>query len=351
MTRSKIDIVLFFGGPSAEHEISLLSARSIYNAFSKQKYNIYALAISEKGKFHSPTESHKILVSNQKNVPAVNRNSFLTAEIFKFIEKMDLVFPVLHGPYGEDGKLQGFLDILNKKYIGCGLLSSAVGMDKAVMKKIFSYHNLPQSDFMILKKSDYENSKNTDEKIFNNISENLDLPFFIKPANMGSSIGISCIHDLSEFKVGLKNAFKYDNKLVFESYIEAREIEAAVLGTSNNITVSAFGEIKSKHKFYNYEAKYEDNKTRLVIPAQLSTAVENKIKELSIKAFKSIDGEGISRLDFFVKKDKNKVLINEINTMPGFTEFSMYPLLFKEVGIKYPELLDRLVDIALASDR
>lgn len=214
------------------------------------------------------------------------------------------------------------------------------------MKEIFSYYNIPQSEFRILKKEDVNKQKLP--KLFQKLADDLKRPFFIKPANMGSSIGISKVKELSSFKAALKEAFKYDNKLIIESSVEGREIESAVLGSGDQIQVSAAGEIISTHDFYDYQAKYKDQSTELIIPAEISEANKEKIKELSIRAFKAIGAAGISRLDFFVNEKENIILINEINTMPGFTQFSMYPLLFKEVGMSYMELLDELVNIALA---
>lgn len=349
MSNSKLNIALFFGGRSAEHEVSLLSARSIYNAFNKDKYNIYPIAITKNGFFRTLEKSTEILKANYKKVPEVDRNNILPEEVLQFFEKkVDLVFPVLHGPYGEDGKIQGFLDTLNIRYIGCDLTSSAVGMDKAVMKEIFAYHNIPQSKFEILRNSEFKKQKT--DWLFKNLAEKLKLPFFIKPANMGSSIGINRVNNQEAFKKALKEAFKYDNKLIIESNVEAREIESAVLGTGEQIKVSAAGEIISTHDFYDYQAKYEDQSTDLIIPADISQRTKEKIKKLSIKAFKAIGAAGLSRLDFFVNEKNDKILVNEINTMPGFTKFSMYPLLFAESGIDYSELLDSLVELALKRD-
>jgi len=349
VSKSKINLALFFGGRSAEHEVSLLSARSIYQAFNKEKYNIFPVAISKNGFFRTLKESKRILLGDQKKVSEVKRDNILPQEILLLLEKeVDLVFPVLHGPYGEDGKIQGFLDTLNIKYIGCDLTSSAVGMDKAVMKQIFSYYNIPQSKFDILKKAEY-NNKNI-SVLFEDFAENLGLPFFIKPANMGSSIGISRVSEQSELKSALNEAFKYDKKLIIESSVRGREIESAVLGSAEKIKVSAAGEIISTHDFYDYQAKYEDQSTELIIPAELSLESRQKIKELSSRAFKAIGAEGISRLDFFVSEEEELVLLNEINTMPGFTKFSMYPLLFKESGIAYSEILDELVELALKKE-
>lgn len=349
MSNSKLNIALFFGGRSAEHEVSLLSARSIYNAFDKNKYNIFPLAINKKGYFLEPEESKKILESEAKKVKEVARENLISAAVIEFLEKnVDLVFPVLHGPYGEDGKIQGFLDTLNIKYAGCALTASAVGMDKAVMKKLFDFHNIPQSNFDILKKYNYK-EENLSE-LFNQYTEKLGLPFFIKPANMGSSIGINKVNDLNKFKKALANAFKYDKKIILESRVEGREIESAVLGTGEQLLVSAAGEIISQHDFYDYQAKYQDQSTELIIPADLKNSTRQKIKELSILAFNAVDAEGISRLDFFVNEEQDQVFVNEINTMPGFTKFSMYPLLFKESGISYSLLLDKLVEIALLKE-
>ena len=349
MSKSKINIALFFGGRSAEHEVSLLSARSIFQAFDQAKYNIFPIAISKKGFFRTLKKSEEILLSNQKMVSEISRNNILPPEVLDFLEKkVDLVFPVLHGPYGEDGKIQGFLDTLNIKYIGCDLTSSAVGMDKAVMKQVFAYYNIPQSKFNLLTKAEFDNQKSA--KLFERFAENLSLPFFIKPANMGSSIGISRVKDLSFFKKALTEAFIYDKKLILESCVSGREIESAVLGLGTEIKVSVPGEIVSTHDFYDYQAKYEDQSTELIIPADISPAAQKKIKELSIQAFKAVGAEGISRLDFFVDEDTEQILVNEINTMPGFTKFSMYPLLFKESGIAYTEVLDELVDLALKKD-
>lgn len=350
MSNSKMNIALFYGGRSAEHEVSLLSARSIYDAFNQKKYNIFPIAITKNGYFRNLKKSEEILNGDFKTVPEVKRVNILPEKVLNFLEEeVDLVFPVLHGPYGEDGKIQGFLDILNINYIGCNLSSSAVGMDKVLMKEIFAYHNIPQSKFEVLKKYDFENKKI--EKLYKKFTKSLKLPFFIKPANMGSSIGISRVQDLSSFKKALTEAFKYDDKLVIESNVEAREIESAVMGYGNEIKVSAAGEIISTHDFYNYQAKYRDQSTKLIIPAELSQKTQNKIKELSIKAFNALGAEGISRLDFFVNEKEDKVLVNEINTMPGFTKFSMYPLLFEESGIDYSVLLDELVEFTLKRNK
>jgi len=347
---SKINIALFFGGRSAEHEVSLLSARSIFQALNQDKYNIFPIAISKNGYFRSLAVSKKILFGEDKRVPEVERTNVLPEGILNLLEnKIDLVFPVLHGPFGEDGKIQGFLDVLNIKYVGCNLRASAVGMDKAYMKQIFAYNGIPQSKFEILKKMDYSQQKRSN--FFNEFAKNLGLPFFIKPANMGSSIGISRVNDLQSFARAVNEAFEFDKKLILESNVEGRELESAVLGSEKDIKVSAAGEIISTHDFYDYQAKYEDQSTELIIPAKLSPAAKAKIRNLSVQAFRAVGAEGISRLDFFVNEEQDQILVNEINTMPGFTKFSMYPLLFEESGISYSELLDNLIELALKKDK
>lgn len=349
MLNSKIKIALFFGGRSAEHEVSLLSARSIYNAFDKEKYDIFPVAIDKNGFFSSLKKSEEILFSKQEQVPFINRKNILTKKLVNFLEtEIDLVFPVLHGPYGEDGKIQGFLETLDIKYIGCDLSSSAVGMDKAFMKQIFAYNNIPQAEFKILKKSDLE--KITTEELFTKFSQKFSLPFFVKPANMGSSIGINQVDNFQSFLKALAEGFKYDVKLIIEKKIEARELESAILVTEQGIKVSTAGEIISKNVFYDYQAKYKDQKTKLIIPAPISSFTASKIKEISIKAFQALGGMGLSRLDFFVNEEKEEILVNEINTMPGFTKFSMYPLLFQEIGMTFSEILDNLVNISLKKD-
>lgn len=349
MLNSKIKIALFFGGRSAEHEISLLSARSIYTAFDKKKYDIFPVAIDKKGFFINLEKSKKILLSDKKQVPASANKSILNKELLEFLElKVDLVFPVLHGPFGEDGKIQGFLETLDINYIGCDLSSSAVGMDKAFMKQIFAYNNIPQAEFEIFNKIDLE--KKSKKEVFASFSAKFGLPFFVKPANMGSSIGINQVKDFKSFVKALAEGFKYDLKLIIEENIAARELESAVLATNTGIKVSTAGEIISENDFYDYQAKYEDQKTKLIIPAPVSPTTAAKIKEISINAFQAIGALGLSRLDFFVDEEKEVILVNEINTMPGFTQFSMYPLLFKDMGISFSEILDSLVKISLKRD-
>lgn len=349
VSNSKLNIALIFGVRSAEHEVSILSARSIYNAFDKNKYNIFPIAISEEGRWLNPNKSTSILNSEMKKV-SKNNSNLISEDIINFLQnKIDLAFPVLHGPFGEDGKLQGFFDILDINYIGCNLSSSAVGMDKAIMKKLFAYHNIPQTKFLTFNKFECQEAANRD--LYDKIRSNLESSFFVKPANMGSSIGINKVEKYDGFVEALKTAFEHDSKIIFEKAVDAREIEAAVLGSDGEIQVSVPGEIVSTHNFYDYQAKYKDETTNLVIPADITEEAKKQIAELSVEVFNIVGASGLSRIDFFITKNDNRVLVNEINTMPGFTRFSMYPLLFKESGIAYSDLLDKLVNIALHKER
>ncbi len=345
MSNSELSIALIFGGRSAEHEVSILSARSIYNAFDKNKYNIYPIAISKQGNWLNTEASAEILNSSSEEVNENGFSKLISQDILDFLQnKIELVFPVLHGPYGEDGKLQGFLDILNIPYVGCDLTASAVGMDKEIMKKLFDYHKIPQTKFEILREFEYKKSES--EELYKRLENKLGKQFFVKPANMGSSIGITRVGNTDDFAEAVAEAFKYDKKLIFEKAVDGRELEAAVLGSEGDIKVSVPGEIVSTHDFYDYVAKYKDSATSLHIPADVGENTAQKIKETAAEVFNAVGASGLARIDFFLS-DNNRVLVNEINTMPGFTKFSMYPLLFEESGISYSELLDKLVDIAL----
>jgi len=345
LSNSEINIALIFGGRSAEHEVSILSARSIYNAFDKSRYNIFPIAISKNGNWFSTEDSTEILNSTAEEVPENGCSKLISQDILDFLQnKIELVFPVLHGPYGEDGKLQGFLDILNIPYVGCDLTASAVGMDKEIMKKLFDYHKIPQTKFEIIREFEYKKSES--EKLYKRLNNKLGRLFFVKPANMGSSIGITRVGNADDFSEAVADAFRYDKKLIFEKAVEGRELEAAVLGSEGDIKVSVPGEIVSTHDFYDYNAKYKDAATSLHIPADVDKNTAQKIKKTAVEVFNALGASGLARIDFFLSKD-NRVLVNEINTMPGFTKFSMYPLLFEESGISYSELLDRLVKIAL----
>ncbi len=308
MAKKKLKIGVLFGGKSAEHEVSLASAKNIINALDKTKYEISKIKIPRDGKFN-----------------------------FSSIQKFDVIFPVLHGPFGEDGSMQGLLKLSGVPFVGAGVLGSAVGMDKDVMKRLLKDAGIPIGKFITLKKEDEVN--------FTKIKKELGLPMFIKPANMGSSVGVSKAKDEKEFKKAVALAFTYDHKIIIEEFIDAREIECAVLGNEHPMA-SVLGEIIANQEFYSYDAKYIDDGYVIEIPAKIDKKTVKKIQELAIKVFKILECEGLARVDFFLKKNGG-VLVNEINTIPGFTNISMYPKLWEASGLPQTKLLDRLIDLAI----
>jgi len=340
---STLRIGLLFGGRSQEHEISIMSARSVFAMADKNKYRIIPLAISKEGYWLDRDSSLAVL--EDENVTEVTTN--VEGPISKTLKHLlqgnfDLIFPVLHGPFGEDGRLQGMLEMLDLPYVGAGVLSSAAGMDKAIMKNLFSYHQIPQGKYKIVYKYNIEKQI---EKLKQEIEKEISWPCFIKPANMGSSIGISKVTDPDKLDEALQEAFKYDHKAVIEEFIPGREVECSVFGNID-IKASLPGEIIATHEFYDYNAKYEDNSTKLVVPANLNDDLIGQIRSIAVKSFKAIDGRGFARVDFFISNNY-KVLVNEINTIPGFTRYSMYSKLWEATGIKYPDLIDKLINLAL----
>jgi D-alanine-D-alanine ligase len=345
----KLTIGILFGGKSAEHEISLLSAKSIIDALDKKKYTPVLIAIDKTGKWLFNTESNLLLNSTIKSTDANCAIALIPecgGKVINFskstkpnnIQKLDVVFPVLHGTYGEDGTIQGLLKLANVPFVGAGVLGSAVGMDKDVMKRLLRDAKIPIANFLVFKLKDTINYKN--------IVKKLGLPFFVKPANLGSSVGISKVKNAKEFKQAIAKAFAYDNKIIIEEFIDGREIECSVLGNEDPIA-SLPGELTVKHDFYSYEAKYLDKNGAITqIPANLPKNITKKIQKLAIQTFKVLECEGLARVDFFLTK-KGKVLVNEINTMPGFTTISMYPKMWAESGISYPKLIDKLIALAI----
>lgn len=341
---SKIRLLILCGGKSVEHDVSLMSARNVIKALNKDKYKIELIRIDKQGVWQSINlsllTSNKSLSLNKKNSVAYNyfeRYLSLDREVAR---KIDVIFPILHGPMGEDGTVQGFLKLANIPFVGAGVLGSAVGMDKEVAKRLLRDAGLPIAKFLTCQK--YEKNK----IFFEEVKRELSLPFFIKPANSGSSVGISKVHNKKEFVEAVTTAFRYDNKVIMEEYIEGREIECSVLGNERP-QVSVCGEIIPHEEFYSYQAKYINaTGASLVIPARLTRNLEKKIQHLSIKIFQVLNCEGMARVDFFVTKQE-KIYINEINTIPGFTSISMYPRLWEASGISYPKLIDTLIELAL----
>ena len=347
--KNKINIAVLFGGKSAEHEVSVQSAKNIIQALDKDRYNVTLVGIDKSGswlKFNmSQLPSMKrVLLGEQKNTDKTilscsDKGEFLVKGS-EDNKKIDVVFPILHGPMGEDGTIQGLLKIANVPFVGAGVLGSAVGMDKDVMKRLLRDAGLPIAQFIVFR--EYEKK----EISFDKIKRKIGVPFFVKPANLGTSVGVSKVHNLSEFASAVAFAFSYDNKIIVEEYIKGREIECSVLGNEKPIA-SVCGEVIPKHEFYSYEAKYLDESgASLSIPARIGKNLEKKIKKLAIETFETLGCEGMARIDFFVSENE-KVLINEINTIPGFTSISMYPKLWEASGISYSRLIDTLVDLAI----
>ena len=338
----KIRVGVIFGGRSGEHEISLRSAESVLRSLDPNKYEVVPIGITHEGKWLSSRgESAMALLPPKEAIEttlAKGEPAALTAEPNSG-GNVDVIFPVLHGTYGEDGTIQGLLDLANVPYVGAGVLGSAVGMDKDVMKRLLRQAGLPVGDFWTIKKNEIESFI---EKRF----EDLPYPVFVKPANLGSSVGITKVHGPEELRAALNAAAEYDRKIVIEKGIDAREIEVAVLGNDDPIA-SIPGEIIPSREFYDYEAKYVSEDSRLLIPAPLSSDQVAEAQRLSIATFKSLEGSGLCRVDLFLERGTEKFYVNEINTLPGFTSISMYPKLWEASGIPYNELIDRLIALAL----
>lgn len=347
MKKQKINLALIFGGRSAEHEVSIVSAQNIAKAIDRKKYSLTFIGISQTGEwilFDEPGmfSLKKISVLKKSSVekivmPFTKDNAFYL-KIGNTEKHIDTVFPVLHGPYGEDGTIHGLLKLYNTPFVGPGILGSAVSMDKDVSKRLLKDAGLPIVKYLVFKDG---------QKIsFEKIKKNLGLPFFIKPANLGSSVGISKVKNRSEFTMALKNAFSFDSKIIIEEYIKGKEIECSILGNENPIA-SIPGEIIPTHDFYSYEAKYlDENGAKTAIPANISKTLASKFQNLAIKTFKTLCCEGMGRVDFFLTP-KNEIYINEINTIPGFTSISMYPKLWEKSGISYAALIDELIELGL----
>lgn len=346
-------IIVIFGGQSGEHEVSLVSAQSVLKAIDRSRFNIQTIGISKEGKWYWGIDpqtwenSGSVVDSNATQVTLVHDPSdprfiSLNGTAIPNSGKFDLIFPVLHGPFGEDGTIQGLFEMANAPYVGSGVLGSSLGMDKDRMKAVFSTAGLPMAKSITVLRSQI---KTDFEPILNQVETELGYPCFIKPANLGSSVGISKANNREELKTAIELASCYDRKLVVEENISGREIEVAVLG-NDSPEASVPGEILPAHDFYDYEAKYLDTGSRLLIPAPLEQKTIEELQAMAVKAFQAVEASGLSRVDFFVTADQ-KIYINEINTMPGFTQISMYPKLWNATGIPYSELIDRLITLGL----
>lgn len=347
----KIRVGIIFGGKSAEHEVALQSAKNVIDAINKDKYEITLIGIDKEGRWQLNDRSHYLLNEQNPKLISLNKtenevalipgdNKFLDTFGNRKLETLDVIFPIIHGTNGEDGTIQGMLKLAGIPFVGADVLGSAIGMDKDVAKRLLKEAGIPIADFVTVKK--YE----LDKLGFEMVEEKLKYPMFIKPANAGSSVGVSKASNRKELVEGLEKAFLYDYKVLVEEFIKGREVECAILGNENPIA-SAIGEIIPTHDFYSYEAKYIDEKGALLeIPAKIDSEVVKKLQEIAIETYKTLCCEGMARVDFFLTED-GKAIINEINTIPGFTKISMYPKLWEVSGLSYEKLIDRLIELAI----
>lgn len=345
----KLRVALICGGKSAEHEVSLVSARNVADAIDKEKYEVVVVGIDKSGRWLLPDAATFLSGARDASTARLDVQGSAVALVpgsagalsvagSASIGAIDVVFPILHGPYGEDGTVQGLLKLAGVPFVGAGVLGSAVGMDKDVMKRLLRDAGIPIAKFLAC---------THDTSIsFAKAKKSLGLPLFVKPANLGSSVGVSKARTKKEYDAALAEAFRFDSKVIVEEFVKGREIECAVLGNEKPIA-SGVGEIIPHHDFYSYEAKYlDEDGAGLEVPAKIPAAIKRRAQQLAIKTFQTLGCEGLGRVDFFLTKS-GKLLVNEINTMPGFTKISMYPRLWAEAGISYPTLIDRLIQLAL----
>jgi D-alanine-D-alanine ligase len=357
MINKKIRVGVIFGGRSGEHEVSIVSAESVISALNKDKYEVIPIGITKSGKWIagesaietlrsgskvSLPKSEKIITPdpNNKGLVSVAQNGSVKNEILG----LDVLLPIIHGPYGEDGTLQGLLELADIPYVGAGVLASSVAMDKVVSKRLFIQAGLPALPAVSFLRSEWKTNKT---EILLNIKKALKFPIFVKPANLGSSVGIGLANSQKELISAILEASRYDRKLLVEQGLKnPTEIEISVLG-NDNPEVSVPGEIIPSNEFYDYDAKYISEKSKAVIPAKLSKSVLNKINKMAIEAYTTIDCSGMARVDFLIDKVTDKIYLNEVNTIPGFTSISMYPKLWDATGLPYSKLLDKLIKLAI----
>lgn len=365
---SKKRIALLFGGKSGEHEVSIVSALSIYKALDKSKYDVVMVGIDKTGRWLLPDQSQ--LLAESENPRLIKLNEVKqTVSLLPFpaehsligvqnggaltlssgsgqdLGQIDVVIPVLHGTFGEDGTMQGLLELANLPYVGSGVLGSSLCMDKDVAKRVLRDAGLPVVPFLTVRKSDYQNHA---ADILALAEKEFGYPYFVKPANMGSSVGVNKVKSATEAGAKFKDALQYDTKVLVEKGVNARELECSVLG-NHDPEASIVGEIIPRQEFYTYDAKYiDDNGAELAIPAKnLSQDISISIQKYAIAAFKTLECAGLARVDFFLDRDSGEIFVNELNTIPGFTSISMYPKLWEASGLPYPKLLDRLIELAI----
>ena len=346
-------VCVIFGGISTEHDVSIVSATSVIKNLDKEKYEILPIYIGKDGVWYKYTKE----VEKIDNLTIGEKPKELEKieNIIGTLRECDIIFPVLHGIGGEDGSIQGLFTLINKPYVGCGILASSVGMDKVYTKIICEKANLNQAKYDYIRKAgkdyiyidkNFNEEKCTLEEVCKKIEQHIGYPMFIKPSNSGSSVGINKAKNFEELKRHIEYASRYDRKILVEQGIIGKEVECAVLG-NEDVIASCVGEVLPADDFYSFDAKYNNSNSKTLIPAEIPDTISEEIRKLAIKAFKAIDGRGLSRVDFFVENGTNKIYINELNTLPGFTKISMYPKLFEQVGITYEKLLDKLIELSI----
>jgi D-alanine-D-alanine ligase len=355
---NKIHLAVLFGGRSCEHEVSVTSARSVLKALDKDKYHVIMIGISKEGRWLVADDARKVLdagvVQGEDLSPValdyLGGGQIISAGPSRTAKgtRIDVFFPLLHGPFGEDGTMQGLLELAGVAYVGSGVVGSAVGMDKEMMKRAFRAEGLPQVDYCVVRRREWEEDP---QLVQHRVEARLDYPVFIKPVNLGSSVGVSRAASGEEFCEGMTEAAAYDRKIIIEAEAaNCHEIECAVLGNERP-EASVLGEIVPGNAFYDYKAKYVDDSSQLIVPARLSSETTERVRALALQAFRAIDAAGLARVDFFVDKGDQTIYLNEINTIPGFTPISMYPRLWEASGVGYSELIDRLIELALERHR
>lgn len=380
--RGKLRVGVIFGGRSGEHEVSLMSALSVLSNLDPEKYEVVPIGITKEGRWMVTGDAIRALkeglaaagpsrmvallgdpavagrlievpAGTPETLPATAAASAPastpeSAPAAGPLPALDVVFPVLHGPYGEDGTIQGLLELAGVPYVGAGVLGSAVGMDKAVMKDILRTHGLPILDYVLVGRREWRTHP---QAVVSRLTAALPFPMFVKPCNLGSSVGITKVHSLGELAPAIDEAAQYDRRIIVERGLEgAREIECSILG-NDEPEASVCGEVLPSREFYDYNAKYVDESSGLIIPADLPPGVSDKIRALAVKAFVALDGSGMARADFLISGDGTEIYVNELNTIPGFTKISMYPKLWEGSGLPYGKLLDRLIELAFERHR
>jgi D-alanine-D-alanine ligase len=353
---SKLRVGVIFGGRSGEHEVSLMSARSVLAALDRDKYEVFQVGITYDGAWLVGGDVLNAFELGQTgdlapatSLPDPSRAGLYTLKgaspslSLEWLTELDVVFPVLHGTFGEDGTLQGLLEMAGLAYVGAGVLGSAVGMDKGLFKDVMVSHNIPVLETIVVLRSEIEAGI---DSVVERSQQVAPYPLFVKPANLGSSVGVSRCNNRADLVEGLLEAAQYDRRILVQRGVEPREIEVSVLG-NDHPKVSLPGEIIPSREYYSYEAKYIDNASELIIPAPLPPQMTAQIQELAVRAYRAIDCAGMARVDFLLDKVSGELYLSEVNTIPGFTQISMYPKLWEASGLPYPQLLDRLIDLAL----